>query len=224
MYTYEFTNANFPNAQKIVVSEIQDAIIELNITNLSTIIRIDSITIDGVKTLHMFFTNELNSNDLSLLTTLFNNYTDLPVGTICSIKDIKPAGTNGGTFEKNTWKTRTLNVVEGDVPFLSLSNNIVTINPGTYIIIVRAPACEVKNNQIRLRNITENTYTLGTSSYSSAGNMNASELHDTFTFTVKTNFDIQHICSDKINNIGFGRASGNNTNEVYTTVFIQKID
>ena len=79
MYTYDFTNANFPNAQKIVVSEIQDAIIGLNVTNLSTIIRIDSITIDGVKTLHMFFTNELNSNDLSLLTTLFNNYTEASV-------------------------------------------------------------------------------------------------------------------------------------------------
>ena len=36
-------------------------------------------------------------------------------------------------------------------------------------------------------------------------------------------FEIQHICSDTVNNIGFGKATGFDTDEVYTSINIQKI-
>lgn len=223
MTTYQYLYSDFLSTT--TASDTYD--LKLKILNLglaSTLTGIGSINEGVNRIVNITFSTALSGGNKTTLDTLIGTYTDPSLATICSIKDIKAVGTNGGTFNKDVWTTRDLNVVEGDVTFLTLSNNIITIEPGSYIIDIRAPTCEVKNNQIRLRNITESSYSLGTNAFSDKGQMTISTLHDLFIFTVQTQFDIQHICSSTSNSIGFGRASGYATNEVYTSMFIQKID
>jgi hypothetical protein len=223
MFSYQYDSTLFINAIQIIPSDIQDKITTSNITSATISYINKSITLNNT-IIEIFFSNELNTNDKSILDTIITNFTDIPNGLMCSIKDMKLPGTNGGTFEKDTWITRDLNVIEGNVSFVTLSNNIVTIDIGTYIIDIKAPSCDAQSNQIRLRNITESTYILGTNAYSTSGLMTTSNLYDHFIFTEITEFDIQHICSAESKNIGLGRAVGYGSNEIYTTIFIQKIN
>lgn len=170
----------------------------------------------------IYFENELTSSELVILNTLIQNYTFDVYSSICVIKDSKPAGTNGGTFNKNIWTQRNLNTVEGKVDFLTLENNQITLSPGIYLINVKAPACNVQSHQALLKNVTDNIYIMGINAYSNSGLMTNSEISACLDLKQSTNFNIQHICGFDVPNIGFGRATGFNSSEIYTTVTIQK--
>ena len=222
MYTYTYTQEDFANASILDSSNIQEKITLLALIS-ATIQYIDTSGEGITLVMDMYFDTELSIEDKVILDDFVTNYTDVPNGIICTLKDIKTPGTNGGTFEQDDWITRELNVIEGLVSFVSLEDNQVTIQPGSYIINIKAPSCGVESNQIRLRNITDSTYTLGTNTFSTDGNMTYSELNDHFVFDHVVTFDVQHICSQTNDGVGFGRAVGFNANEVYSTVFIQKL-
>jgi hypothetical protein len=191
---------------------------------LGSILDAISANDSGVNKVFSFtFLTALSSIDKTSLDGLIAIYVDPSSSNNCTISDIKSPGTNGGTFDKDIWTTRDLNTIDLNVAFLSLESNTVTIEPGVYIINVRAPSCNVQSSQIRLRNITDGTFTPGSNSYSASGITTVCSLVSRFEFPVRTEFDIQHICEKKINSIGFGRASGYNTSEIYTMMFIEKI-
>jgi len=144
------------------------------------------------------------------------------------IKDIKSDGTNGGTFTSGSWTARVLNTLEGD------PNTAVTLNGsdqqfslivGTYAIRAYAPCYEVNNNQLRLRNITDNTTDLvGISSYyKNNHNANQALLFGNITIPSTKTFELQHRCSLTQNDNGYGLATGFGENEVYTNINITKI-
>lgn len=144
----------------------------------------------------------------------------------CYLKDIKSAGTHGGDFDNGAWRTRVLNTLTGDTSFVSLNANQFTLEPGTYEISASAPAMQVDQHRVRLRNITLSSDTiLGSSTFAnnSAGVNNSSTLADSFTITTSTIFEIQHIAFvTKVTN-GFGNADTFGVDEVFTQVKITKV-
>ena len=217
----------YPSDFVATISEISNIdYLRIKIDALNLISNLDSIATNdsGVNKVFTFgFTTVLSPGDKTTLDGLIAIYVDPSTSSICTISDIKSPGTNGGTFIKDIWTTRDLNNIDLSVAFISIGSNIITIEPGTYIINIKTPSCNVQSSQLRLRNITNNTFTLGTNSYSTNGIITLCTLISQFEFNVQTQLDIQHICEKTINNIGFGRASGYGTSEIYTTVFIQKI-
>jgi hypothetical protein len=220
-FDYVYTNQEFTNATICDIEDIQNQIQTLNLVS-ATLHFING----GSGLVQMVFSNELSNNEKTILDAAVAGYTN-PVllnDTACTIKDIKPPGTNGGTFTNNIWTTRQLNIIEGNIAFAALNTNIITLQPGKYTINIKAPACGVRSHQIRLRNITIGEYLLGGNGSSNATSlMTYSEIYGFFEYTVETQLDIQHICERTIANVGLGLSTGFNENEIYTTVFIQKI-
>lgn len=220
-FDYVYNNNDFINATICEISDIQKKITELNLVSAS----IQYIN-GGDNLVQIVFSNELSTGEKTILDAMVANYTDpAPINSTstCTIKDIKPPGTNAGTFTKNVWTTRDLNIIEGDISFVTLNNNTITLQPGTYIINIKAPACGVRSHQIRLRNITAGEYLLGGNGSTNAITlMTYSEIYGFFEYTVETQIDVQHICSKTVADVGLGLSTGFNENEIYTTVFIQK--
>ena len=202
-------------------SDIQTKIGLLGLGQTVSYINKSSNGLGGI-TIDIFFSGALSAPDKTKLDNFVAAYTDPPTGTVCTVKDVKSPGTNGGSFTAGTWVTRDLNTVDGSIPFITLASNQITIAPGSYIIHIKVPAFNVGNHQIKLRNITANTYTLGTSAISSNNVTGISEIHEFLAYNVSTVLDIQHICYIT-NSVGLGCATGFAVSEVYTLCFIQQL-
>ena len=206
-YTYTYNQSSFTNTILVNINELQSKISALNYTS-GTIHHIDINGTDSSAVYSIYFSASLSSADKSSLDTLIANYNYILLpDTSCLIKDVKPAGTNGGTFISNTWVTRTLNTITGLLNFATIANNQITLKPGTYTIRVTAPSCNVQSNRIRLRNITDSTYTVGSTLYSVSDSITYGDITAYLTVTYNSIFDIQHICALTVYNIGFGRAT-----------------
>ncbi len=116
---------------------------------------------------------------------------------IC-IKDEKAAGTDGGTFTSGAYRTRDLNTEAADTGnHASIATNQITLAAGTYTVRAQAPATNVGRHQARLQNITAAATILsGTSEV--MGTTTTVNSHSwivgTFTLTVDSVLEIQHIC------------------------------
>lgn len=143
------------------------------------------------------------------------------------LKDVKAAGTAGGTFTTGAFQTRALNTQEGDTTFCSLSSNQFILQPGKYYIAASAPA-RVTRHQLKLRNITDSTDDIiGTSQNedqsTSQDQVGRSVVEGVITLTSAKTFEIQHRSSTTQSTNGFGIAANFGINEVYTIVKIVKV-
>jgi len=150
------------------------------------------------------------------------------VPTDCLIfKDIKSAGTDGGTFTSGAWRTRDLNTEQyNGIAGASLLGNQMTLPEGTYEIFADAPAVGVDTNQIKLYNITDSADTLiGSSGY--ANDNYPSQVKTTiigiFIVLSEKIFEIQHKCSLSKSANGLGHTADLGVPEVYTQVRLRKI-
>jgi hypothetical protein len=146
---------------------------------------------------------------------------------IAYIKDIKPSGTNGGTFTGGaTWQTRDLNTVEGDTAIVSLSLNQFTLGSGKYIIDSSSPARSVNNHKAKIRNITDSTDTIiGQSAYSDSASATTKDaiVGGVITLVSSKTYELQHRSASTQSNTGFGQPSSMGVDEVYSHVKITKI-
>jgi hypothetical protein len=143
------------------------------------------------------------------------------------LKDVKPAGTNAGTCGGSVWNKRELNTLEGETTLVTLSSNQFTLYPGKYLIDANVPAYFVAAHKARLVNsATLQEVSVGSASHShpSAGSMTTSNIRTVLSVNVPTTYHIQHRCGVERATVGLGIANGLGTDEVYTTVMIQKID
>lgn len=146
---------------------------------------------------------------------------------VAYIKDIKGSSTDGGTFTGGSWQTRTLNTIQGDSSFVSLSSNDFTLAPGQYLVKFVAPGYRVGVHKARLveaSNATERI--VGSSAYSqSSTDYAVTDSHGFGLLTVSqaTAFRLQHYGSSTQSSNGFGVASSSGSSEVYAQVEIQKI-
>lgn len=152
---------------------------------------------------------------------------------VAYLKDVKPSGTDGGTFTGGSWQTRDLNELTGDTSFISLSSNQFTLEKGVYNIEIDSPvfssANTVGGHKARLRNITDGLDSLlGTSENLNMGQSNTqtssrSKIVGQLTVTDTTTFEVQHRCASTQVTTGFGAANFFGVDEVYTTAKITKV-
>lgn len=154
------------------------------------------------------------------------------------IYDTKAAGTNGGTSVASTWSLRTLNtLVDAANPIVtSLAANQFMLPAGTYHIQASCPAFNSDNHQCRIKNVTDTTFSYGTTEYSSnaaggAGCMTRSVIDLIVTIAAPKVFQLEHAVRFAAVNNGFGIASdatwtafsASGRAEVYSKVMIRKL-
>jgi hypothetical protein len=142
------------------------------------------------------------------------------------MQDLKPSGTNGGTFTSGAWRTRDLNtILNDDTGVVTLVTNQFTLPAGTYYMDAMAISIDTDNNQIRLRNISDSSTTLVGLNISTGANDEdgaPSVIRGKFTIATPKTFEIQHRCSLTRNTIGFGRANSFGEGEIYSQVQLWK--
>jgi hypothetical protein len=82
---------------------------------------------------------------------------------VAFLKDVKAPGASGGIAPALRWIVRELNEVSGDTSIVSLNNNRVTLQAGTYLIEAKLPAYATNYSKAKLVNsTTQETMILGT--------------------------------------------------------------
>lgn len=157
--------------------------------------------------------------------SVVNTVTSVSNTKIAIISDLKPSGTDGGSFLSGSWDTRDLNLLQGDSSFVSIDGiSKFTLDSGLYEVSVIAPARSVDVHQIRLYNVdSSSTVGLGTAVNSAAAST-SSELYIVFKIENRTIFEVQHRCTGGSANIrakGWAIPWGDC---VYTVVRIQQFN
>lgn len=132
---------------------------------------------------------------------------DPPAGDYIKITDTKAASTDGGTFTFGAWRTRVLNTEDNDAGgHASISSNQITLEAGTYYVLVSAPAFAVNAHHLRLRNITDSTTDLnGTSENASASvTQSRSFIMGQITIAASKTFEVQQQCQTTKSGNGLG--------------------
>lgn len=147
---------------------------------------------------------------------------------VAIIKDVKPRGTEGGTFTAGAWRTRTLNTLEDPFNIVTgLNANQFTLSPGVYAIEAVVPAHGVLYHTPAIMRVDDSSIVItGTVGYSSNVTTNTinTQLSGIISLSKETSLTLVHRCSTTNAN-GFGRA-GNfaGVSEVYSQVKITKLD
>jgi len=150
----------------------------------------------------------------------------VPTPRTAYIKDVKPSGTDGGTFTFGAWQTRDLNTLEGDTEFVSISSNQFTLQPGKYEIESLSMAFAVNSNIAKLRNITDSTDDIiGMPTYSGSADTISlvAPIIGVIEITSETTYEIQHRCETTKSSNGFGARNTFGVDNTYTTIKIKKI-
>ena len=177
-------------------------------------------------TVGFYFYNGSGWDTLGGATTVTNisNVTNVASSGIAVIRDVKTTGTDGGTFTSGAWRTRDINNIDGDVSFVALGTNTFTLDSGTYVVTISAPAYEVDEHQIRLYNNTD-------AAVESTGAMAYSDKFAASTSTIITvvnvgaateTFKIEHRCTTTNSTDGFGLGAAWGQS-VFTQVKIEKL-
>lgn len=142
------------------------------------------------------------------------------------VKDVRPTGTNGGTFTQGSWIIRTLNSLQQSASGAALSGNQLTLPAGTWYCRISCPASEVAHHKARLWNVTDSSIQMvGTSMQASTDNdtMSTSIISGIFTIASSKTFRVEHRCSNSNNNVGLGIASNFGVDEIFTEGEFRKI-
>ena len=137
----------------------------------------------------------------------------------------QPSGTNGGSSVAGL-QTRILNtVLWNTISGASLSSNEITLPAGTYDIRADLPASTTTGVDHRgyLYIPSTSTISLLGSSASTGGSVTVSEIEGMLN-TAGVTFNIQHWISVAQATTGLGIASGMGQPEVYTQIFIRKVE
>lgn len=222
--------ADFIATSIVDIADLQTKINALTFSN--TTLQYIS-TSDSKNTIYTFiFSNILVKADKQILNNFVATYNFIALtGNICLLKDSKTSGTSGGTFIQGIWNVRTLTTLSGLINFATLANNQITLTiPGSYRMLIKAPACNVQGHQVRLNNITDNVMQYGTNAYSTTAsalsstqviNSSVSELTYIFTIIKTTILQVEHMCTLTVPGFGFGKSNNFSTEEIYTTVSVE---
>ena len=140
-------------------------------------------------------------------------------------RDLKPQGTNGGAASNGSFFTRTLNEAEyfpSSQSDISLSNNIVTLQQGSYKITGRVPGYRVNEFTSRLVDVSNNNVLILGSAADSDNSTTYSFIIGRLDVISTLSFRIEMRCNTNRNNDGLGNAVGYQE-EVYTNLVVEKI-
>ena len=148
------------------------------------------------------------------------------VGLGNEVVSLSEVTTGNGGDSTTSYSTRILNTLEGDTNFCSLLANQFTLQPGKYLIEADAPAYQVGNHKIKLRNITDGTDDkFGTSEFAgtSAGTVTRSKLTYITNIASPKTYEIQHRSANVQASNGYGVDNNLGGSETYTRVKISKL-
>lgn len=167
-----------------------------------------------------------NASDSSLVTEKAVANSDSFPTSYGMYMDQRTIGTNGGTFTRNAWRTRTINTTLREIGNdISRSGNRIQLQPGYYFINGWAAAYRVNNHKTRIRDVTNDTTLL----YGMSGRANNSGIVDrgcvlgSVMVSSTLNIEFQHRCSTTRNNDGLGRDVNFDEPEVYLQLSIIRI-
>lgn len=173
----------------------------------------------------------ISSTELDII-PISSSYSDLSNKKIATIKDVKAAGTSGGTAVTGVWTARVLNTLSDPKNIVtSLTSNVFTLPAGVYYINAISPLGASANassrGRIKLRNTTDSSDTIlgmsGRTSFgTSDGNLFVANLNGVFQISASKQFEIQYFV-----NAGGADSLGATTTDgldaIYTTVILEKI-
>lgn len=143
------------------------------------------------------------------------------------VRDIKAAGTNGGTFTSGAWQTRDLNTVDtNEISGASLAVNVLTLPAGVYYFKSRAPAYRVEFNVSRLYNNTDAAviYEGDVADAISGDTGTTVFMSGRFTIAGTKAIELQHRCSATRAGDGFGvGADLGQTNSTFASIEFWKV-
>lgn len=147
------------------------------------------------------------------------------------IKDIKPSGTDGGTFQNIGFVTRDLNTLilsHPSIAWVTLASNQFTLVPGIYEFEAICPALNVNHHKAKLRDITNSLDVIIGSSELSEPAAQPSCTHSfiigIITVLATSVFEVQHVAQTGASTFGFGPGfAGFGVDEVYTQVKLKKV-
>ena len=177
-------------------------------------------TVRDLATLQALLADNAPAQDISA-----QDVRDFLVSVYCDyikVSDVKAANTAGGGFTSGAWRTRDINTEDSDGgSHCAIAANQITLQPGTYVCNMSAPALLVDQHKIRLQNITDGvTELLGTSEYADstglAVDQTRSLLFGRFILAAAKVLEVQHRCVTTRAGNGFGVAANLGVNEVYT--------
>jgi len=131
--------------------------------------------------------------------------------------------TAGGTSTGSSWNTRVLNQESDPYGIVTLSSNRFTLEAGTYVIRVHAPAYKPTSHRLRIYNYSDSsTEHLGTNYHidSAVNATDIAEVSGLVTISAQKTFQVDHWIENGVTSNGLGTASGDSEVEVYTTVEI----
>ena len=123
------------------------------------------------------------------------------------LKDVKTAGTLGGSAVADTWTKRDIAEITDPDSLCAVSSSVIVLSAGTYFCRISAPAFQVNAHQIRLRNTTgASTLLTGTSedTHGSTAFATRSFIMGEFTVAAAQNLEIQHNVETANADDGFG--------------------
>jgi hypothetical protein len=130
---------------------------------------------------------------------------------------------------KGQFIKRKLNMIvslRGNSIILDIDSSIITLLPGKYKITASAPAYSTAHHQLILKNLTSNTTSLYGTVESSGitGVQTRSFIDGIITVKNKSKFQLEHFISFSETSVELGVASNSGEKEVFTRIFIQKIN
>ena len=142
------------------------------------------------------------------------------------ICDQKGSDVDSGTFTSGDWRHRDLNTEIADSDgIVSISNNLFTLQAGTYLILASAGGHKVGRHQIRLFNNTDSSVAAyGSSEYANSTHhvTTRSFLQTRIVITGAKAFKIEHRCEDTRSSDGFGVSNDWSSSNQFTQVKIYK--
>jgi hypothetical protein len=146
---------------------------------------------------------------------------------IAYLKDVRSAGTNGGTYTVGSWETRTLNTEEDPDSIVSLAANQFTLQAGTYEVAAKMMNFDISRVKGRLRNITDSSDAIvGMSHFSvnSAASESVAVVEGVITIASAKVFELQIRGEEtSTGTYGHGLAANLGVSEVFTSLKITRI-
>jgi hypothetical protein len=138
------------------------------------------------------------------------------------------SGRNGGSPTLITWTDLTLNtIVQDSGAGVSQSGADFTLDPGTYSIRATSVFFNTGDTRLRWRNKTDSTTdVVSISIFARKAEMSSTIqllLQGTIFIRASKTYALQYYCATEDGNTSLGRATGSGEDEVYTTLYIEKI-
>lgn len=142
------------------------------------------------------------------------------------VQDEKPSGTSGGTVAGGAWRTRDLTTIKADdTGIVTLSNNQITLPPGTYVFNCRTPVFGTNQHKCRLQNISDSvTLGFGTNEDNSTGTITSSIARGKFTISATKTIEVQHFVVDTSATSYGSAANIAGVPEIYSTLALWKVN